>query len=148
MSDLRNVLNSIQKISSPLDYQWQEMVANAKVASPTPYYPGSSGNTVISMNGFTGFVIRAKFTAALTVDPIITVFGGKNEKWSILKDANGARTITLADQSTLTDNTFDGTYYYTDLSEKIDALGCEYVQVIVQTAAASTGAVSIELSRY
>jgi hypothetical protein len=124
------------------------MVSNAKVASPTPFYPGSSGNTVIAMEGFTGVVLRAKFIATLTTDPVLTVFGCKDNKWTLLKDINGNRTITLADQATLANNTYDGSYYYTDLSEKIDALGCEYVQVIVQTAAVSTDVVSIELSRY
>lgn len=140
-----------EAISAPQDSKdgWVTVKSDATVATTNPYKPAAVSSPVtISMDGYTGVLVRAKYVSGstLTTNPVIAVFGKRNGSWQILNDANGSRTSTLADTTSDVDN---NTNAFTDSTQKIDALGSELVIVTVVTAAvASSGAVSIEATRY
>lgn len=140
-------------IGAPQDPTWTTIIPDAESATTDPYDPFNAGTAQIllntDLNGFTGIQIRAKFTAAMGTDPIVSCFGKKGSNWVILRDANGGRNITLSDDSTLESNTNDDTNYWTDPSEKIDALGASHITCTVVTAGVSaSGTIAIEASRY
>lgn len=136
------------EIAAPFGSDWITVVSNAKSADSNPYRPDSGlASRDISLIGATGVIVRAKYDSGqtLSTDPVVAVFGRKNNKWSIVKDVNGSRTSTLSDS---VNDTTDGTYLYTDPSDKIDALGANLIRISVVTAAASSGSVTIEVSTY
>jgi hypothetical protein len=142
-------------IASPIDLDgYQTVVSDATAATTNPYRPSSAGTAAISMkdsrtsSNFTGFQIRAKYVSGstLTTDPVLAAFGKKGSGFALLKDTAGNRTTTLTDT---TNDVSDGTNAWTDNSNQIDALGSEVVLVTIVTAAvASSGAVTIELTRF
>lgn len=120
----------------------------ATVRTTNPYNVNVSTGTAVTMNDFTGVFIRAKYTSGqtITTHPVIAVWGRKGDDWINLRDANGSRTVTLSDASTDVTN---GSFCWTDVSEKIDALGCYEVKVTVITRAVVSGGIcNIEISRY
>lgn len=142
--------DTTNRIGAPIETDWYELIADGETATTDAYDPfNATGVSGISMRGYTGIQIRAKFTAAMGTDPIIACFGRKGTDWAILRDENGSTEISLSDDATIENNTNDDTSYWTDPSTKIDALGADAVVCTVATAGVSaSGTISIEAARY
>lgn len=143
---------SHMSVCGPVSPSWITAVTDGKTATTNPYRPASAtGTSSIDVTGFTGLVVRAKYPRAqtLTTDPIVYVWGLKNDTWCALYDSTGRQSITLSDNAT-TDCDDGTTYKWTLPSDKIDALGCHQVIVTVATAgvASSGGSIPIELTPF
>jgi len=90
--------------------------------------------------GGTGLIFRFAYQGSVATSPVIRVFGRTNpsEQWMILPNKSGDDTITLT-----VDTTNDGsdgagtpTRYTTVVLDEhyVDAMGCKYILVGVQTA--------------
>ena len=141
-------------IEGPIDSQWFDAVADAESATSNPFKPlSATGTKAIRMKGYTGVQFLAEYTAAMGTDPIIVAFGCKGSVCTQLKDVNGNSSWTLADKAnsgTIADfDVTDATNYWTVPTEKIDALGSEFVIASVYTAGVSaSGGIKIKVSRY
>lgn len=139
-----------EAISAPQDKDWGTIISDGETGTTDAYDPfNATGTTGLSMDGYTGIQVRAKFTSAMGTDPVVACFGKKGSDWAILRDENGATEITLSDDATIENNVNDDTSYWTDPSTKIDAMGAESVLCTVTTAGVSAGgSIVIEAARY
>lgn len=139
-----------EAVSSPQDTDWQTIISDAETATTDPFDPfNATGTSAISMDGYTGLQIRAKFTSAMGTDPVVSCFGKKGTDYAILYNESGASDFTLSDDATIENNVNDDTNYWTDPTTKIDALGASSVICTVSTAGVSAGgSISIEASRF
>lgn len=91
----------------------------------------------MEVRGGTGIVVRYAYRGAVTVSPVIRVFGrtSTSEDWMVLTNRGGDDTATLTVDTT-NDGT-DGTDKFTTVSldnHYFDTQGCRYIWVGVQTA--------------
>lgn len=140
-------------LAAPIDPVWTTVVTSATAATAAPYQPATVADNSVSMRTnageqlYTGVLVRAKYVSgqSLTTSPIVCVWGRKGTKWMELKNTDSLQTITLDSATTDTD---DAANKWTKW-QSVDAMGCDAVAVTVATAAvASSGAVSIEVTRY
>ncbi len=135
--------------SSPIDDQWFTGVSSITSATAAPYQPATV-TTQLSMVGYTGLVVRARYPRAqtLTTSPVVYIWGLKGSDWTALPDVNGTQSLTLSSATTDCDD--GATYKWTLPSNKVDALGATWITVTVATAAvaSSGGAVALEVTRF
>lgn len=128
-------------IAAPVS-NWEEVVANAESATTSPFNPSTViATNSIKIEGKTGAIFSAQYTAAMGTDPIILAFGCDGTVCVQLADSDGVYKWTLSDKANddgidTTDST-DGTNYWTVTTPKIDALGHRKIVVTVQTAGVS-----------
>ena len=137
-------------ITTPTDNTgYITVVADAKTATTNPYRPATAtGTLMIPVSGYNIVYFRAKYPSAMTVDPIIAVWGLKGGTWCSLYNsaATPALTQTLSDV-TGTD-CYDGVAnYWTHAQYGYPTRGCEYVMCTVVTAGTVAAWIMIEASR-
>lgn len=142
--------------AAPIDGAMTIGVADAKTASFTPYNPSlavkdanvNTRSITFPMTGYTGFVVRVRYSASATLitSPTVQSWGMKGGSWLALADAG--ETLAITPTANATTDCTDGTYKWTPPSRPIDALGSQTGAVTVSSAASSSGAVAIEITRF
>ena len=129
---------------------WQDAITNLTTADASPRtnpsvdISASANRPLFKRLGAKGttVVLRLKYDAAFTTDPIVRVFGRSGEQaWECLRNQNSTPAVdaTLADNAT--DDSSDGTFRYTNptADHKFDCNNCDEIVVMLKQAAAGGG---------
>ena len=127
------------------------LVPDAKTLTTLPRQPKDlsvAETRMLNVEGYSRLWLRVKYTAAISTDVVVSVWGKKwDGNWTSLYTSQATPALTQTLTDTIATDCSDGTNYWSHAQYGYDCRGCSWIQVVVTTAGISAGAVSIEGAR-